>query len=161
MHAMNTENSLRSQLALHLKGGMAFLPIDTLIHEIPFERLSAVPENLPYSLWQQFWHMMYAQKDILEFCIKSEYKEPAWPDDYWPENYGPENKEEWDTAVRQFFDDRNRLIELVRDESADLFAPLKNDSSKNLFREVMLVIEHNAYHTGQMLVIARLLGLHG
>ncbi len=157
---MTSSISLKEQLIQHLKGGMAFLPADKFISEIPFDKLSAIPDGLPYSLWQQFWHMMYAQRDILDFCVDTDYKEPAWPDDYWPGDTAPENKDAWDSVLRKFYEDRDKLIEIIQDESTDLFAPLKNDPSKNFFREIMLVIEHNAYHSGQMLVIARQLGLH-
>ncbi|MEJ2003882.1 MAG: DinB family protein [Cyclobacteriaceae bacterium] len=157
---MTASSTLRSQLVQHLKGGMAFMPVEKMIEEIPFKKLGAIPEGLPYSLWQQFWHMMYAQKDIVEFSLKSDYTEPAWPDDYWPEEPAPKNQGEWDSAVKEFFHDREQLIKAIENDSTDLHAPLKNDPSKTLLREVLLVIEHNAYHTGQLLVIMRMLDLH-
>ena len=157
---MTDSPRLRSQLIDHLNGGMAFLPIDKLIAKIPYNKLNVVPAHMPYSLWQQFWHMMYAQKDILEFSVNPEYTERTWPDEYWPAEPDPTGPDEWKQAVRDFRDDRAQLIDLIKAESTDLLAPLKNDASKNLLREVLLVIEHNAYHTGQILVIMRALGIY-
>lgn len=157
---MRHNQALKNQLAAHLKGGMAFLPVDKMLEEIPFEKTGLVPDGLPYSFWQQFWHMRIAQKDIIDFSFNEDYSEPSWPDDYWPANPAPASREEWENAIRDFFNDRDWLAERIQDESVDLFAPLKNDSPKNLLREVLLVIEHNAYHAGQLLVILRQLRLH-
>jgi uncharacterized damage-inducible protein DinB len=157
---MNSTHQLRTLLTTHLKGGTAFLPIDKFIYNIPYEKLGVVPDGLPYSLWQQFWHLMYAQKDIVEFSLDPDYSEPDWPSDYWPDNSAPESQVVWKSAIDEFFEDRNRLIQAVQDPSTDSFEPLVNDPSKNLLREVLLVIEHNAYHTGQILVIMRTLGMH-
>ena len=153
-------NELRTQLTTHLEGGTAFLPIDKFLQKIPFEKLGIKPDGIPYSIWQQFWHLMYAQKDIVDFSLDPNYSEPDWPADYWHDKSAPESEGVWKSAIDEFFADRNRLIQAIQDPSTDLFEPLVNDPTKNLLREALLVIEHNAYHTGQIVVIMRTLGIH-
>ena len=152
--------AIRTQLVHHLRGGMAFLPLEKFIHTIPLEKTGVVPDGLPYSMWQQLHHLRFAQKDIIDFCFNADYKEPKWPEDYWPADASPRDRKEWDEAVADYFNDLNWISEKVMDPSLDLCAPLANDDSKTLLREILLIIEHNAYHTGQMYVILRLLGLH-
>lgn len=36
---------------------------------------------------------------------------------------------------------------------------VQNGEDQTLLREILLVIEHNAYHTGQLFVLCRLLGV--
>ncbi len=64
----------RNRLVKHLKGGEAFMPLDDFIEKIPFEQLGQRPENLPYSFYEIFFHIRYAQKDILDFCKGETYK---------------------------------------------------------------------------------------
>ncbi len=154
-------HELRTQLVRHLDGGLAFMPLDKFVYTIPFDKLGIVPDGIPYSLWQQFSHLRFAQKDIIDFTFNEDYTEQVWPDDYWPDRPAPENDQSWQKALKDYFNDRDWLAEKITDPSVDLFAPLPHDREKNIYREVMLIVEHTAYHTGQMVVIMRLLNLHG
>ncbi len=152
------DTQLRQQLVKHLEGGEAFAPIDTFAREIPFEQLGVVPDNVPYSLWQQFCHLRYAQLNILDFCRNPNYTAVKWPDDYWPNEPAPKNQQKWDATMNAYFSERSELVELITDSKNDLSKPIPHGDGQTLLREVLLVIEHTAYHTGQMLVILRLLG---
>lgn len=154
------DQQLRQQLVKHLEGGEAFTPVDDIIQNIPFEKLGFVPESLPYSFWQQFYHMRLAQYDILDFCRNPDYTAITWPDDYWPDEPTPKNQQEWDDTVKTYFTERDEMAKLISDSKNDLFAPLPHGSGQTLLREALLVIEHTAYHTGQMLIILRLAGLY-
>ncbi|MDF9798687.1 putative damage-inducible protein DinB [Catalinimonas alkaloidigena] len=154
------DQQLREQLVRHLQGGQAFLPVEHLLKEISFDQLGIVPEGIPYSFYQQFYHMRIAQYDILEFSRNPDYVAPDWPDDYWPEQSAPADEQEWKQLVDHYFEERQQLCELVSDPKNDLFAPFPHGSGQTLLREAILVVEHSAYHSGQLLLILRLLGLH-
>ena len=153
---MTDDEALRKQLVRHLEGGMAFIPIDRFVRDIPFEKTGAKYGGLPYSIWQQMYHLYFAQRDIIEFSVEEDYHGHDWPSDYWPVSASPENREEWEHIVDRFFSDRIRLKEIIMDESSNLFSPLPHDPRKNLFREIELVIEHNAYHIGQLMLLRRI-----
>ena len=153
----SSDNQLRQQLIKHLEGGEAFAPVDTFVREIPFEQLGVVPSNLPYSLWQQFYHLRFAQYDILDFCRNPDYTAVQWPDDYWPDEPAPKNQQKWDETLNAYFSERAEMTELIANVENDLMAPIPHGDSQILLREVLLMIEHTAYHTGQMRVIFRLL----
>ena len=157
---MISEKTIRDQLIKHLEGGLAFAPIDSFIDAIPFDKIGIRPPALPYSFYEVFFHITYAQKDIIEFSSSAEYKTSKWPDDYWPETPEPPGEEVWEDLKSEYFEDRNVLRNLILDPSRDLNEPVLNSKEYSLFREVMLVIEHSAYHTGQLLIIQRLLGVY-
>lgn len=151
---------LRQQLVKHLKGGEAFLPLEQFIHKMPWEKAGIVPEGLPYSFWQQLWHMRFAQLDILDFSRDTGYSAPAWPADYWPADPAPASEQEWKAMIDAFFNEQDELIKLVLDPEVGLFEPFPHGTGQTVLREALLVIEHSAYHTSQMLIILRLLGLY-
>jgi uncharacterized damage-inducible protein DinB len=150
----------RHQLVKHIKGGEAFLTLKEILIKIPFEKAGEVPEGLPYSIWQQLFHLRYAQLDILDFSRNPNYKTSRWPDDYWPEHQAPFDLAEWENTIQDFFKERNDFIKLILDPANDLYQPFPYGSGQNLFREALLIIEHNAYHTGQILTIMRLLNIY-
>lgn len=157
---MNSEKTIKQQLLKHLKGGEAFLALDDFVEKMPYFQLGIVPENLPYSFFQVFWHMRYAQKDILDFCNAEVYTEVSWPKDYWPESAAPASEKEWKNLKTKFFEEREQLAEFISDEYNGLLDKAKHGGGQSLLRELMLVIEHNAYHTGQLLLIMRLLKVY-
>ncbi len=154
------EKGEKEQLVKHLKGGEAFASLESFIDKIPFEKLGERPYNLPYSFYELFYHIVFAQKDILEYSISGDYKTSNWPEDYWPNKSAPQNREAWEKLKKDYFDDRDILENFLMDPKNDLNISVRNSENHTLLRETLLVIEHTAYHTGQMLIILRLLGLY-
>ncbi|WP_333474261.1 DinB family protein [Zunongwangia sp. HGR-M22] len=107
-----------------------------------------------------FYHITYTQKDILDYLILDDYNTPKWPEGYWDQKQAPESEQEWQQLKEQFFNERQQLSKYIQDDSNDLDAPVKNSEKHSLLRELLLVIEHNAYHTGQLILLLRLLGDH-
>lgn len=157
---MKTEIALRKQLEKHLRGGDAFVPLQEFLEKVPYDQLGVRPRDLPYSFFEVFSHIVYTQRDILDFIRKDSYKEPVWPEAYWPSSQGPDSQDQWDRLKAGYFQDRESLRQFLQDQSTDLMRPVRKGEDQTLFREIMLVIEHTAYHTGQLMVIVRLLGLH-
>ncbi|MEP6262964.1 MAG: DinB family protein [Gillisia sp.] len=157
---MDETTQVKARLGSHLKGGEAFISIDELLKEIPFDKLKIRPNNLPYSLFELFYHIRFTQKDILEYCLNEDYSEHTWPEDYWPGDTIPQNEEAWENLKLDYFRERELLIEHLLKPDTNLLAPVRSNPDHSLLREVLLVIEHTAYHTGQMLVLSRQLGIH-
>lgn len=149
---------IKAQLIKHLEGGEAFMPLKEMLKEIPYEKLGDRPGNLPYSFYELFYHIWFAQKDILDYCKAADYISHQWPDDYWPETSQPDTETEWLELREAFFQNRKELVAQL--EESDLLQPVRPGTDHSLLREILLVIEHNAYHTGQMLIVLRELGLH-
>lgn len=158
---MQEQEQIKNQLVAHLKGGEAFVPLEELLKFIPYGYLGKRTGNLPYSFYEIFFHIWYTQKDILNYCLDENYKLPEWPRDYWPETHTPKNIDSWADLKNKYFEDRDKLIKLIQDPSTDLLATIGQGKKHSLLREILLVIEHSAYHTGQLLVILREIGTYG
>lgn len=159
---MTPDMILRKRLAKQLEGGEAFMPIFEVLKKITFEDLNTRPYNLPYSFYELFFHIAFTQKDIVKFTCSDDYTAPKWPDYYWPKEKKCKNRQDWENLKLDFFTDRERLKNFILDENNALDKPVKNGKDEQtLVREILLVIEHSAYHTGQLLIVLRLLNLHG
>ncbi len=151
---------IKIQLVKHIKGGEAFITVDNLWGFISLEKLCKRPKNLPYSFYEIFYHMRFAQNDLLAYCLDEEYSNHKWPDDYWPSEIKVETKEEWESLVQKFEEERQQLIEHILNPNSNILKPINSETKNTLLREILLVIEHNAYHTGQLLIVLRSLGLY-
>ncbi|NJY63989.1 DinB family protein [Salinimicrobium sp. CDJ15-81-2] len=150
----------REQLKKHLFGGEAFMTIEELLKKIPFEQIHLRPKGLPYSFYELFYHIFFTQRDILHYCLKQDYQAPVWPNDYWPKQQAPGREESWRELQENFFEDREALGRIIVSHEKNLGAQVPSGKDHSIFRELLLVIEHTAYHTGQLVIILRQLGLH-
>lgn len=139
--------------------GNAHATFEEAVKDIPHELLGQTPDGLPYSIWQIVEHIRLAQWDILDFCRNPHYKSMNWPDDYWPKEKAPAQKGDFWKSVNQLLADRKAFIELLRKAGdEELYTPLAHGDGQNLFREALLIIDHNSYHVGEIIVLRRLLG---
>jgi hypothetical protein len=157
---MPTEiSALRKQLVALLKGGQAHADMHSAVADFPLELTGKKPHGLPYSAWQLLEHMRFTLHDLLDFSTNPEYKEHKWPDDYWPKSDGPPSKEHWQKSVKELKGELDAFISLVEDEDSNLFDTIPwGKHRETLLREVLLAADHNAYHTGELIVVRRLLG---
>ena len=119
-----------------------------------------VPKGLPYSAWQLVEHLRIAQKDILDFSAPPTggYHGLKWPDEYWPKEASPPSTEAWERSLAAIREDRKKFEALVAKPDADLTKPFRWGTGQNLLREALLIADHSAYHTGELVVLRRLLG---
>lgn len=155
---MKQEQQIRNQLLKHLQNGEAFTPSEQILAGISLENAGKEAGGLPYTLWQQMEHLRIALWDILEFSRDPEYQSPQWPEAYWPDEKGPADKAALDSCREAIARGLSEMVQMLRDESNELFTPFPHGNGQTLFREAMLVVEHNAYHLGQIVIIRRLLG---
>ena len=154
-----SNKKVRAHLVALLKGGNAFVPLEKALKDIPFEKAGIVPDGLPYSIWQQVEHLRRAQKDIIDFTKNENYQKLKWPDEYWPQNVSPETKKQWEETLKANIKYVDEMIQLVEDEDRELLEPFEHGNGQTLFREAVLLAEHNAYHIGQILIIRRILNI--
>jgi uncharacterized damage-inducible protein DinB len=158
MAKTDLESELKTQLKALLDGGQAHAKLDDAIADMPYEKQGIVPEGLPYSAWQLLEHIRIAQKDILEFSDNADgsYKPMKWPDDYWPKAPEPPSKDAWDTSVAAMKKDRTAFEKLLKER--DLTEAFAWGDGQNLLREALLIADHESYHTGEIVMIRRLVG---
>jgi len=152
---------LRRELITLLDGGKAHATFDDAVKGFPAKLLGVVPEGLPYSAWQIVEHLRIAQRDILDFSDNGDgsYKPMKWPDDYWPKEAAPANAKAWDESLAAIRADRKVFDKLLHEaDDAELVKAFPWGDGQNLLHEALLIADHNAYHTGELIVVRRLLG---
>ena len=150
---------VRQLLAL-LAGGQSHATLADAVKDFPEKLRGTVPQRLPYSGWQLLEHLRIAQRDILDFCSPPEggYRHMEWPKDYWPATAEPPTQDSWDETVAALETDAKSFAALLTKRGADLNAPLPWGDGQTLLREALLIADHNSYHTGELIVLRRLLG---
>lgn len=149
---------LRRQLVRLLSWSDAHISFDDAVAGLAVAARGKVPRGLPYSAWQLVEHLRLTQADILEFCVSRTYVEKEWPADYWPSAPTPPTSKAWNAGIADFRKDRRALERLVMNSRRDLLAPVPAGTGQTLLREVVLAVDHAAYHVGQLVAVRRLLG---
>jgi len=149
----------RQQLAHALDWHEAHVDFEGALDGVPADARGRKPQGLPYSLWQLVEHMRLAQHDVLDFCRNPKYAEMKWPDDYWPKNEAPPDGAAWERSIADFKRDRGALKALTTDSKIDLLAKIPHGSGQTYLREVLLMIDHNAHHIGELIAVRRALGV--
>jgi hypothetical protein len=156
MHSTTRENIV-AELRLLLVKGNAHIPFEEACADIPLPLLTKTVPNLPYSIWQLVEHIRIDQRDVLEFCRNPAHVSPEWPAAYWPAPAAAVDAAHWEATLKQINHDRDQFIALLEDPAQDLFTPFPHGTGQTLVREALLIADHNAYHTGQILLVRRLL----
>lgn len=156
---MNKKTDLITELTLLLRKGNAHVSLTDALTGIPFSVVDKKPGNAPYSIWQLADHIRIAQWDILEFCRNPQHESPEWPEGYWSKKVKP-TKSEWQNCLAQIDADREQMISLLKKNKVEkLFEVFSFGNGQSLFREALVLADHNSYHTGEIIVLRRLLGI--
>lgn len=154
----NTENAaIIDNLINLLNRGNAHISLDEALKDVSFEILGKKPDGLPYSIWQLAEHIRIAQSDILNFSKDAQYQSPHWPDDYWPKEAKPPSEEAWKNCTTQIKKDRKSFITLLQNSADTLFAPFEHGDCQTLLREALVLADHQSYHTGEIIILRRIL----
>lgn len=149
------------QLLALLTGNQAHASLESAVADFPEKARGTVPASLPYSAWQLVEHLRLTQRDILDFCAPPAggYKALAWPAAYWPKEAVPPDPGSWDLTLEAIRSDAADFEALLVQPGVDLFTPFAWGEGQNLLREALLIADHNSYHTGELIVLRRLLGI--
>ena len=152
------ENTLRKELTSLLKGGEAHAPVKTALKNVKPALRNVRPNKNLHSVWENLEHMRIAQKDIIEYMLQPDWESPVWPDEYWSSPEEEVTDEKWESSVNEFLEYLEKVVRIVNDPQFDLTAPLPHAEHHNYLRQAFLVADHNAYHTGQIISVRKMLG---
>ena len=153
--------NMSTQLVRLLDWEEAHVGFDKAVEGILADQQGARAAGFEHTPWQLLEHMRIAQKDILDFCVNSHYVHALkWPEDYWPQSSAPPDETAWSESIADFKADRERLTQLAGDANLDLFAAVPTGKGEQTYlRAILLVVDHNAYHLGQLVAVRRALGI--
>jgi hypothetical protein len=156
---MKSKEEGRAELAAALAGKGAHIDFENAVRNFPPALRGKKPDGVPHTAWQLLEHIRIAQADILDFCINPNYKEMQWPDEYWPKSPAPPDENAWEESIAGYRRDLEAMTNLISDPARDLHARIPHGDGQTLFREALLVIDHNSYHVGQLVFVRQLLGI--
>ncbi|MEO7145065.1 MAG: DinB family protein [Bryobacteraceae bacterium] len=154
---MEKKESLRRDLLELLEGKGAHADFEAVFSGVPSEARGRRAAGLPHTLWQLLEHLRIAQRDILEFSRNSAHVSPKWPEGYWPATDAPTEEGDWDRSIAAFKSDLEAMRRLVVDPSTELLARIPHGDGQTIFREALLLADHNAYHLGQVVSVRQAL----
>ena len=154
------ENAIRDHLVRSLDWEEAHVGFGKAVDGIPPEKRGARATGFEHSPWQLVEHIRLAQEDILDFCVNAHYEhDKKWPDDYWPKNPAPASDQAWRDSLASYKRSLDAMKQLAR-EVDDLGASVPTGKPDHTYlRAILLVIDHNAYHVGQLIDVRRALGI--
>jgi hypothetical protein len=158
MNASESRN-LRDHVLWLLDSQSAHASFDAALAGFPAKLRGAKAEGVPHTAWQLLEHLRLGQHDILEYCSKPKHTSPKWPAGFWPPHEDPPTKTAWEKSVRAFRADLRAMKRLVRLHATTLLDPMPHTSGGvSLLTEALLLVDHNAYHIGQLVLLRRALG---
>jgi hypothetical protein len=155
---MESDAVIREQLLALLNGGNAHMGIDDAVVNFPILSMNVQPPNVPYTPWHLLEHIRITQRDILDFIRDPNYVSPNWPIGYWPVRDAQTDQAGWDETIRKIKSDLAALVEIVKDPKTEFTAAIPHAPGYNIFREVLLVADHNAYHIGEFGILREVMG---
>jgi len=153
------DQPLRDHLLYLLKGGGAHADFDAAMGDWPVQLAGVKVANFPHTAWMLLEHMRLAQWDILEFSRNSKHVSPRWPEGYWPASEAPSDEKAWTASMAAFRKDLRTIELLVSDRKVDLYARIPWGDGQTILREALLVVDHNAYHLGQLVMLRKSIGI--
>ena len=156
----HSADALREHLLRALDWEDAHVAFDNAVDGLPADKRGLRARGFEHSPWQLLEHIRLAQEDILDFCVNAKYEHTRrWPDDYWPKAPAPPGADAWTGSIASYARDREALKQLVRDVD-DLSAKVPTGKSDQTYlRAILLVVDHTAYHVGQLVAVRRALGV--
>jgi hypothetical protein len=150
---------LREQLLALLEGGQAHMGFEDAVKGFPMKEINHPVPNASYTVWHALEHMRITQWDILRFVVDPDYVSPDFPSGYWPKKGEEATSAQWKKTVEQIRNDLEAVKGLVQDPKTDFFGPIPHAPDYTVLREVLLVADHNAWHTAELVTLRRVLNL--
>ncbi len=150
---------IKQQLIKFLKNSEAHAGFSAAVANFPSGKRGVKPPGGTHSAWELLEHLRITQRDILEFSRDPNYVSPEWPKGYWPTTEAPPSDADWDKSIQMFEHDAASMEQLISNPASDLLAPFPHGDGQTLFREALLLLDHNAYHVGELVMLRVLLGV--
>lgn len=148
---------LRDQLVSFLTTAQAHMTYQDAVKDFPLDRINEFPPQGQYTPYMLLEHIRLTQKDIIDFMLDPDYKEPKWPDEYWPGKDTKADEKMWKDSLKGFEDDLHRLVTYIQDPKTDLSSKVENGDGQTVLREVFLVIDHNSNELGEFAILRQVM----
>ena len=137
-----------------LQGKYAHYQTDMLFDGLSWEKAGEKPEGSLHSVWELLFHMNYWQDFILTELHEEKTESPE-DTKSWPSSPSPSNEKEYTEAVTRFLKGLGRATQQASKDSLEEGIGGRKRTPADL---LMVLINHNSYHGGQVVFARRLIG---
>lgn len=155
----NPDRVLREQLLALLEGGQAHMDFDDAVAGFPMKEINHHVPNASYTVWHALEHMRIAQWDIRHFVEDPDHVSPDFPGGYWPKEDQEATPAQWRKTLEGIRNDLEAVKGWVKNPKTNLLEPIPHALDYTVLREVLLVADHNAWHTSELVTLRRILDL--
>jgi uncharacterized damage-inducible protein DinB len=113
------------------------------------EQAGTVPDGAPHSIYQLVVHMTYWQ----DIGVARAQGVPVPDTEDWTAPPAPESAEAWSEAIEGLAAGLWELDAMLEDEDTDLDAVVEPDRKRTARDNVLMVLCHNSYHLGQIVML--------
>ena len=152
------EKVFRQALVTLLSEGHAHATLTQALEGLAPESRGTRPSPQLHSVYEELEHLRLAQEDIFRYSLDASWKSPKWPEGYWPRAGVKVTDADWKRTLKGFQRDLEEVCELAGDTGRDLTAEIPHGEGRTYLRQVLLIADHNAYHTAQIVAVRKLLG---
>jgi hypothetical protein len=153
-------DAFRDHVARALDWQEAHATFDQAVDGIAADQRGARAPGFDHSPWELVEHIRLAQDDLIDFCVNDRYVHNLkWPDDYWPKSPAPPSDKAWEASIAACKRGREDVKRLLRDVEDVTARVPTGKAAQTYLRAILLVIDHNAYHVGQLVAVRRALGI--
>ena len=155
---MYNKEILKKELLNLLSGKNAHATFEKAVADFPVKYINEKVEGINNTAWELVEHMRIAQWDILDFINNPEYKMKEFPAGYWPKEKTA-TSEMWNESIQKFENDFSEFVKIINNPQTDFFSPIPHVKNYTIYREILVVSNHNSYHTGQLILMRKILGI--
>ncbi len=155
----DTPAATRDELVFQLRHGDAHQSFLDAVADFPHDAINVRPPNVEYTFWHLVEHVRYCQRDMLDYLADAGYRAGAFPDDYWPDPARTASPQQWDDSVASFAADLDAVERFVCEADQWQPAACAWESDHTPLRTVMVMVDHNAYHGGELGILRQVMGL--
>ena len=157
---MDYNQFVKNELIGVLDGSQAHRTFQSAVRDFPIEYINTKPPNFVFTFWHLLEHILRSMKDIVDYMKDPNYQTLNWPDDYWPPRDGEATEQQWNQTVSETLELYDETYSMLKDSDLDIFAtvPISKGKHTNL-REILIIIDHNAFHVGQFATLRRVAGI--
>jgi hypothetical protein len=155
-----SESLIRQELVNMLTLQQAHMQFEDAVKDFPVAHINTRPNGLDYSFWHLLEHIRLCQWDILDYCVNPNYEMLEWPAQYWPPKDADTDLAGWNKTIQDYCTDRDTLVKIIQNPECDLYRPIPHGwSGHTIFREILVVGSHNAYHIGEFGILRGMMKL--
>lgn len=152
------EKVFRENLINALTKEQAHISLKSALKNLKPENRNKKPSADVHSVWELLEHIRIAQEDIVQYILNPDWISPEWPKFYWPKEKAKISDDEWNNSISKLYNDLQKLVDIIKDEKTDLTSVIPHTKNHTYLREILIVIDHNSHHAGQIISTRKMIG---